>query len=206
MAASYLLTARFNPETELERNPTVGTSDIRQEIREAKSQNDVARKDQLEAVLSQESADLVGTAKEWKEYREAFGPLADEAITREIIPNRDALSRLFKSLDRDGTLSVDTNGALWLKIAEGGKPSKVGLSASNIFASGTDSQLAYALTLVRANHYLNSPKHSREIMPDFKNDWALLQSARLNNSATTAADDSSSNVPRATPVSVNRIQ
>jgi len=206
MAASYMLTARFNPETQLERNPTAGTSDIKQEIREAKSQNDVPRKEQLEAVLRQESAELVGTSKEWKEYREAFGPLTDEAISREIIPNRDALGRLFKSLDRDGTLSVDANGALWLKIAEGGKPSKVGLSASNIFASGTDSQLAYALTLARANHYLNSPKHSREIMPDFKNDWALLQSARLSNSATTAADALVPSSTRATPVSFNPIQ
>ena len=206
MAASYMLTARFNPETQLERNPTAGTSDIKQEIREAKSQNDVPRKEQLEAVLRQESAELVGTSKEWKEYREAFGPLTDEAISREIIPNRDALGRLFKSLDRDGTLSVDANGALWLKIAEGGKPSKVGLSASNIFASGTDSQLAYALTLARANHYLNSPKHSREIMPDFKNDWALLQSARLSNSATTAADALVPSSTRATPVTFNPIQ
>jgi hypothetical protein len=189
MAASYLLTGRFNPEHELEQNPSVEASDIKLEIREAKAENDVSRKEQLEAIVSQDGAQLVGTAEEWKEYREAFVPLADEAINREIIPNHDSLGRLFKNLDRAGTLSVDANGVLWLDIAQGGKPSKLGLSASNIFASGTDSQLAYALTLARANHYLNSPKHSREIMPDFKNDWALLQSARLNNSTSAAANN-----------------
>ncbi|HEY2547287.1 MAG TPA: hypothetical protein VGI46_14560 [Candidatus Acidoferrum sp.] len=206
IAASYLLTGRFNPEHELEQHPTVEAADIKVEIRDAKAETDVARKEQLEAVVIRQSAQVVGTAKEWKEYREAFGPLADEAITREIIPNREALNRLFKSLDRDGTLSVDANGALWLKIAQGGKPSKVGLSGSNLFAGGTDSQLAYALTLARANHYLNSPKHSREIMPDFKNDWALLQSARLNSSTSTAADTPDLISPRATPVSFNPIQ
>jgi hypothetical protein len=188
MAASYLLTGRFNPEHALEQHPTAETSDIKEEIREAKGQNDVFRKEQLEAVANQEGAQLVGTAQEWKQYREEFGSLTNEAISREIIPSTDFLGRLYKYLDRAGTLSVDANGALWLDISQGGKPSKLGLSASNIFASGTDSQWAYALTLARADHYLKSPKHSREIMPDFKNDWALLQAARINSSISAAAN------------------
>jgi hypothetical protein len=207
MAASYMLTGRFNPEHELEQHPTTESSDIKLEIHEAKAQNDVPREEQLKVLVSQESAELVGTAKEWKEYREAFGPLADEAVSQEIIPNRDALSRLFKELDRAGTLSVDANGTLWLEIAQGGKPSRIGLSASNILAFGTDSQLAYALTLARANHYLNSPKHSREVMPDFKRDWSLLQTARSNNSISSAANESaSSSGARAITVSFSQIQ
>jgi hypothetical protein len=153
-------------------------------------------------VVAQESAQLVGTAQEWKQYREEFGSLANEAISREVIPNSDFLGRLFKYLDRSGTLSVDANGVLWLDLSQGGKPAKLGLSASNLFASGTDSQWAYALTLARANHYLNSPKHSREIMPDFKNDWALLQAARINSSTFAAANNSlPSGSTRATAVS-----
>ena len=50
---------------------------------------------------------------------------------------------------------------------------------------------AYALTLARANHYLKSPKHSREIMPDFKKDWALMEAAQINSSTATAADNTS---------------
>lgn len=207
MAASYALTGRFNPEHELEQHPNAEASDINLEIREAKAENDATREEQLKSAINQESAQLVGTAKEWKEYREAFGPLANEAVSREIIRNRDSLGRLFKDLDRAGTLSVDANGALWLEIAQGGKPSKIGLSASNIFASGTDPQLSYALTLARANHYLNSPKHSREIMPEFKNDWALLQSARRNNSISSAASETSpSTGTRATVVAFSPIQ
>ena len=188
MAASYLLTARFSPEHELEQHPNSASSDIKQEIREAKTDNDDLRQQQLQAVVDQESAQLVGTSEEWKQYRENFGPLAEEAISREVIPDRNFLGRIFKHLDRAGTLSVDANGTLWLDISEGGKPSRLGLSASNLFATGTDSQWAYALTLARAHHYLNSPKHSREIMPDFKNDWALLQAARINSSNSIASN------------------
>ncbi len=189
MAASYLLTGRFNPEHKLEQHPTPESSDIALELRQAKLAKDASRQKQLETMVSQESAQLVGTTKEWQQYREEFGSLKDDAISREVIPNSDYLGRVFKYLDRTGTLSVDANGALWLDIAQGGKPAKLGLSASNIFASGTDSQWAYSLTLARANHYLNSPKHSRETMPDFKSDWSLLQSARLNSSTSSAANN-----------------
>jgi hypothetical protein len=206
MAASYLLTGRFNPEHELEQHPTAEAADIELEIREAKAENDVPREEQLEAVVNQESAELVGSAKEWKQYREAFGALTKDAISREIIPDYDSLGRLYKYLDRNGTLSVDGNGSLWLDLSQGGKPSRLGLSASNIFAFGSDSQWAYALTLARADHYLKSPKHSREIMPDFKNDWALLEAARMNSATSTAAND---NLPsgntRATAVSFSPI-
>jgi hypothetical protein len=202
MAASYLLTGRFNPEHELEQHPTAQSSDMAQEIREAKSEKDAPREQQLESVVNQESAELVGTAQEWKRYREEFGSLTSEAIRREIIPDYDFLGRLFKYLDHAGTLSVDAQGALWLDISEGGKPAKLGLSRSNIFASGTDSQWAYSLALARANHYLKSPKHSREIMPDFKDDWALLEAARINSSTSAAANSTlPSGDTRATAIS-----
>ena len=207
VAASYLLTGRFNPEHALEHHPSSEAADVNEEIKDAKAQNDVSREEQLEALLNQESAQLIGTAEEWKQYRQEFGSLTNEAISREIIPNADFLGRLYKYLDRAGALSVDANGALWLNISQGGKPAKLGLSASNILASGTDSQWAYALTLARADHYLKSPKHSREIMPDFKNDWALLQAARINSSIFAAANNTlPSGSTRATPVSFGQLQ
>jgi hypothetical protein len=202
MAASYLLTGRFNPEHELEQHPNARSSDMAQEIREAKSEKDAPREQQLESVANQESAELVGTAQEWKRYREEFASLTNEAIRREIIPDYDFLGRLFKYLDHAGTLSVDAHGALWLDISEGGKPAKLGLSRSNIFASGTDWQWAYTLALARANHYLKSPKHSREIMPNFKDDWALLEAARINSSTSAAASNTlPSGDTRATAIS-----
>jgi hypothetical protein len=189
ITASYLITGRFNPEHELEQHPTAEASTIDQELRQAKTQNDISREEKLEAILDQESAELVGTQKEWKQYREEFDSLADEAISREVIPDYDYLGRLFKYLDRVGTPSIDAHGALWLELSQGGKPMSIGLSASNIFAPGTDSQWAYAIILARADHYLKAPKHSREIMPEFKDDWALLQAARINSSISTAGNN-----------------
>ena len=58
------------------------------------------------------------------------------------------------------------------------------------------------LALARANHYLKSPKHSREIMPEFKDDWALLEAARINSSTSAAANSTLPSVDtRATALS-----
>ncbi|MGB8476634.1 MAG: hypothetical protein WCE61_21330 [Candidatus Acidiferrum sp.] len=205
MVASYLLTARFNPQHELEKHPSAETADLEQEIREAKSQNDVYRVNQLKAVFKKKRAHVVGTKKEWKEYREEFAAIADNAINREVIPNDKFLGRLFNYLDRNGAPSVDADGAVWLELSEGGKPARIGISAGNLFAPGTDSQWAYALVLARAGHYLKSPKHSREAMPEFKNDWALLQAARRNSLATIEAK-STSGSPSPTSSDASRSQ
>ena len=133
VAASYLLTGRFNPEHELEQHPTAEAADIKLEIREAKAENDAWREAQLEAVINQESAQLVGTAKEWKQYREAFGPLTNDAISLEIIPNYEYLGRLYKYLDRAGTLSVDANGTLWLESLAGRQAVETGPERKQYF-------------------------------------------------------------------------
>ena len=190
VAASYLLTGRFNPEHELEKRPTTEASDIQQQLREAKSHDDGPLEEQLQAAIEQASAEIVGTSMDWKQYREAFDSIADDAVRHEVIPDRDFLGRFFKFLDRTGKPTVDADGSVWLEIAQGGKASKLGLSANNLFASGTDSQWAYALTLARANYYLKAPKHRREIMPEFKSDWALLQSARIISGTNSVTAES----------------
>jgi hypothetical protein len=180
VVASYVLTGRFNPEHELERHPSAQASAWDQEIREAKAENDQARKAELQDLVNEEKASVAGTSAEWKNYRVQFNALAEQAVRNEIVPDREFLEGLFKFLDHSGKLSVDANGSLWMEIAEGGRSAKFGVSTNNVFAFGSDSQWAYAVTLARAQHYLNSPKHSRETMPNFKSDWTLLESARAN--------------------------
>lgn len=204
VAASYLLTGRFNPQRELEHYPVQRTSDLKEQVLEARTDDDLAREDQLRAELKRDSATVVGTSEEWKDYRVALSSLIDDAAVREIIPDRDFLGRLFKYLDRSGELSVDARGALWLELAQGGKSSRIGLSESNVLAPGTDSQWSYVLLLARANHFLKSPKHSREIMPEFKNDWALLESARANSSSLTAAESVAPGASREVAVPISR--
>ena len=147
VAASYLFTGRFNPQHELEKHPSIETTE----------------------------ADVVGTPEDWKEYRAAFDALVARAVREEIIRDRADLRDVFRRLDEAGTPVADRNGALWIELSNREGNPRVGLSASNIFDSGSDSQLAYELVLARTGSVLNSPKHSRETMAEFKKDWDLLQ-------------------------------
>jgi hypothetical protein len=161
VAASYLLTGRFNPEHEFEEHPAVKPT---------------------VSVDQMERAWIVGTPEEWKEYRTALDSIAEKAVREENIPDRGYLNRSFKRVDKVGTPRTDRRGALWMEIPDRGETITVGLSASNILASGSDSHMAYQLILARAAQVLKSPKHGRETMLEVKQDWALLESARAKNS------------------------
>jgi hypothetical protein len=165
VAASYLLTGRFNPEHEFEEHPTAKPT---------------VSADQMER------ARIVGTSEEWKEYRTALDSIAEEAILEENIPDHAYLKRSFKRLDRVGTPSADGHGALWMEFPDRGETIKVGLSASNILAAWSDPRTAYELILARAQQVLKSPKHGRETMLEFRQDWELLQTARVKNSFSIA--------------------
>ena len=186
VAASYVLTGRFNPEHELEEYPSADSKEIGEEIELAKAEEDKARAKHLKLVENQERARVLGTSEEWKEYRKAFDSITEEAIRGEIVPDRKDLNRFLKHIDEAGTPMVDRNGALWMEIANGDGTSKVGLSASNTLAPISDSRLAYRLLLARINYVLKSPKHSRETMLEFKQDWSLLQSSGMKNGISLA--------------------
>jgi hypothetical protein len=183
VAASYLVSGRFNPQRELEDHPTVKATEAEHQLRAAKAENDEVRAQQLEAEHKRERARIVGTPQEWKEYRTAFEAVVAEAVQEERIPERGHLNRVFRRFDKAGTPVADSHGALWMEFSENGETSQVGLSASNVVAPTSDTQLAHELVLARVRSVLNSPKHSRENMVEFKQDWLLLQHARANNLA-----------------------
>ena len=182
-AAAYVLTGRFNPQHQFEAHPATGPAQTGGQIRAVKSGTDDVSADQLEQIVIQDGEEILGTPGEWKKYRKLFDTMVDEAVHEEIIPNRGYVNHFFKHLDEAGTPAADRDGSLWMEGAIGGEISKVGLSAHNIFADGSDPLLAFDLLLARVDHVLKSPKHSRETMLEFKEDWALLQYARERISA-----------------------
>ena len=182
-AAAYVLTGRFNPQHQFEAHPATGPAQTGGQIRAVKSGTDDVSADQLEQIVIQDREEILGTPGEWKKYRKLFDTMVDEAVHEEIIPNRGYVNHFFKHLDEAGTPAADRDGSLWMEGAIGGEISKVGLSAHNIFADGSDPLLAFDLLLARIDHVLKSPKHSRETMLEFKEDWALLQYARERISA-----------------------
>ena len=181
VAASYLISGRFDPQRELEAHPTVEVAELEHQIRLAKSEDNEARAEQLEAEKNQESASVIGTGEEWKKYREEFNSLIADAARQDSIPEHGSLNRFFQQLDKTGTPMADSNGALWMEVRSGGESSRVGLSLNNVLSSGSDPELAHQLVLARIGRVLKSPKHSRESMVEFKGDWNLLQSVPSYN-------------------------
>ncbi len=201
VAATYLLTGRFNPEHEFEAHPSQLTLEINDPAQAAKSENDNGPTRALNAGETHEFKDVLGTPKEWATYRKEFNSLVDEAVRGEIIPNRAYVKHFVKSLDKKGEPYADSTGELWLKVSGVEETSSVGLSASNISSPGSDSYLAFSLLLARVDHVLKSPKHSRETMLEFKEDWALLQDARIRISAERAFASSTASGTKIIPIS-----
>ena len=94
--------------------------------------------------------------------------------SKAIIDKHD-LSHFFKDLDREGTATVDEDGSAWMDLLEDGEPLRIGLSANNALAAGSNPQLAYKFLLARTRGVLKSPKHRRETMLEFDQDWTMLQ-------------------------------
>lgn len=171
VAASYLLTGRFNPEREFEKHPA-------------------EQANRREPVKTQEEdqAQVVGTPAEWKRYRKALDSLWQERGEAEFTGEQRDFRRFFKHLNKVGTPRLDADGAVWMEIPGKSKALNVGLSANNILEQSSNTQLAYSLLLWRAHGVLKSPKHSRETMQEFERDWELLQRARLRNELVVAGD------------------
>ncbi|MBZ5570207.1 MAG: hypothetical protein LAN64_20500 [Acidobacteriia bacterium] len=182
VTALYVLTGRFNPEREAEKYPTAEITEIRHQIRLAKADEQDARARQLSSLERELRADAIGDPREWKAYRQAFDAAVDDSVHHETIPDRQSLNRVFKRLDEAGTFLVDENGALWAEFPDADGSPRLGLSASNILSSDSDSRLAGELLLARVARVLKSPKHGRESILEFKNDWMLLQDAGRKSS------------------------
>jgi hypothetical protein len=181
VAASYIFTGRFDPQGELEAHPTVEATELGHQIRRARAKGDDARAEQLEAEKNQQRANVLGSGKDWKSYREEFDLIVSQAAREDGIAERRFPDRVFRRLLAAGTPVADHNGALWVDFSEGGELSRVGLSANNILSPSSDPELAHQLMLARIGRVLKSPKHSRENMVDFKGDWNRLQSVPSYN-------------------------
>jgi hypothetical protein len=161
VAGSYLLTGRFSPERTFEKHATPGPDE----------ENFAA---EVPVLRAEQRVQIVGTSSEWKGYKRELNETVE---SRESPIDRHDLARLFKDLDRAGIPRVDDDGSLWIEVWESGEELKVGLSANNALAAESQPRLAYQVLLARARTELKSPKHRRETMQEFEQDWAMLQRA-----------------------------
>jgi hypothetical protein len=175
VTASYLITGRFNPEHQFEARPSVEALGADDEFSAA---DDAPRGytvsvQQLAAEQKLADESIVGNKDEWKDYRDEFNSIVEQAVHDELIPDRSYLKHVFKKLGEAGKLSVDADGTLWITWTDSQPAGRVGLSASNMFAADSDAAIAYQIVLARVEEELDSPKHSRETMLEFKQDWAM---------------------------------
>ncbi len=137
VAATYMLTGRFNPEHEFEQHPGIAKKTTHSRL-------------QLDANSPDARAGSIGTSSQWKEYHMALDSIVHEGIQDGVIHSRKDLDHFFKHFDKVGIPKVDDDGASWMELVENGRTIRVGLSADNTFSQGSDSQLAYELLLARA--------------------------------------------------------
>jgi hypothetical protein len=117
VTASYILTARFNPEHEFEKNPSanpMGANTNLESVASGLAGGETVSVQQLAAEEKFARDEVVGTEDDWKQFRANLDTAEDEAIHVEIIPDRSYLKRVFAKLAAGGEITVDANGALWL--------------------------------------------------------------------------------------------
>ena len=142
---------------------------------------------ELAAEEAREKYAIVGTKDEWAEYQRRFNNLVSDALSDETLPDRESMKHTFKKLGSVATLSVDPDGAMWMTLPNQETTEKVGISASNIFAAGSNERLADQILLARMDYELKSPKHSRETMLEFQYDWNLYENARTKGRSVASS-------------------
>ncbi len=183
VAASYILTGCFNPQRELEEHPSVEATKAEHQIKLAKAEQQRAGAEELQSDKNQERARMVGTPKNGSNIAlrlmisERIRGRAKSRWVGESIPLKaNGSLNKFPPARTTPDAVADSNGALWMEFSDGDESSRIGLSASSVFSSGTDADL-HTRVSARIGHVLKSPKHSRESMMEFRQDWKLLESA-----------------------------
>jgi hypothetical protein len=202
VTGSYLLTGRFNVQREFEQHATIRETDLGQQLKLAKDDDEPEIADELKAREARERADVVGTEEQWKDFQAQFDSIVDEAVQDGRLSGRDALGHVFEKINSKGEVFLDDRGELWMDVREDdSQVARVGLTPSNILAHGSDPTLAYQVILASVNEVLKSPARRRETLPEFKETWQLLQTARTQTQVEVASEQRPSLSPRTVLVS-----
>ena len=175
---SYLATGRFNPEREMRRRPNEDVSAELIEAKQARADGDPAFAKYLKLLSQQDRAAQLGTPQQWQRYSEALSEFGEEATSRGLMFDSSSAKDLASVMDTNGLVVLDRDGAIWIDYRDGDNIRRVGVSASNVNAPGSDGEIAYALLLARVRAELASTPKNREILSEFQTDWQRLEEAR----------------------------
>ena len=178
LAGSYLLTGHFNPDHDLRNHPSEGVAVLYQQLADAKQAGDKDSVRQIEAEIKLGREQVIGTDEQWQQYRSRFDEILRSAIDDRVIPDRHKMETLFRTLAKSGRTYLDEDGRPWLEVETGGELQRVGLTAGNVFTTGSNRQLAMQVLLARTNALLTAKANHRELWPQFQTDWTLLERAQ----------------------------
>jgi|SRR5579863_1832690 len=175
-ATSYMLTGRFNPQSEFEHH----AADFNPQWT-AEAGQDAG--DTAELIATE-----IGPKEAWHIYSNALAGIRSHDDPVGAGSPVTPIQRLAREFDAHGRASMDAAGQLWVEVPTGdGSTRKVGASPASISSAGSDPVLAYEIMLARLQVELKSAPKRRESLPQFQADWQLLQGTRAEFDRFAAA-------------------
>ncbi|MGI8770333.1 MAG: hypothetical protein ACR2JE_02745 [Acidobacteriaceae bacterium] len=177
---SYFLTGRFSLAHTFRDHPSPAVASLIEQEPVTGHAGGREQAAQLKEELQQARATAVGSAQQWAAYRERFNVIREDAARVNIIHEREDPRHIFRSFDAQGLPAIDPRDGAWIVFRSGGTQQRagterrVGVDRSNILAPESDRRLAYRLMLARIGYVLHSKPDQRETLPNFEQDWAIL--------------------------------
>ena len=173
--AAYILTGRFGLYKEFARHPAPAVVQLQAEAEAARQAGDQPHAAALNESALAAREDVTGSPAEWTSYRERFAAILTSPEAQAFPTDK---KRFFPPQYATSPVTIDAQGDPWLQVATDGVNRQVGLGAQNVLAPESDPRLAFQLMLGRIGFELNAKDRMRENMPEFRQDWALLEQAR----------------------------
>jgi hypothetical protein len=186
-ALTYLISGWYNLDAQYKHCPTLQVAELKaSEDREAgmlmASTSPLARRAispeslrrRVAAEIKQIRTDLFGEDKLWKNYRDQFKVLLDQAFQEGLFLDRQEFASFYKDLELQSEPELDGTGNVSLQVMDRGQKRHLGITREKFLNSDSDPTLAYKIMLSKVNYVLSAPGRNRLTMPEFQNEWALL--------------------------------
>jgi hypothetical protein len=185
--ASYILTGRFGLYKEFSNYPTPAIVALKQDAKSAKQNDDQPLEASLQTSVQQVRTEITGSDDEWSIYRERFAEILQSTEAQNLLsPSKHSFPPQYAT----ATAIVDRNNLPWLDFPvspASDTTRRVGISTENILAPDSDPETAFQLMLHRVAYALQAKNHLRETMPEFRQDWSLLEQTQDRLRTTQAA-------------------
>jgi hypothetical protein len=161
--ASYWVSGRFN---------------VEKTFRQSGPDEDLASLEMAGEVESEEVHSAAAEAETWKGYKLSLASEVKQAQTLGVIRSEAELKEVFRAMETEGAPHFDAQGRLWMRWTEDRQVQELGISPATLLSARSEPELAYKMQLARVSFFLHSTGKEREPLPEFAQDWQLMEKAR----------------------------